>query len=182
VVKQGAYIAIVAALLCLRGNAYAQQVTANKIDTTKDKKWHPNPKKAGLVAALLPGMGQVYNRQYWKLPIVYTGLGVAGYFVVYNTKEYNNLRRAYIGRINNNYPTDEYVGIYDINQLKQLQDDAYRNLNMTTLLAGVGYALQILDALTSAHLRGFDISRDISMQVRPVLVPQGAGMGLVVNF
>lgn len=157
-----------------------------KTDTIKIKKtlWEPNPKRAGLYAALLPGLGQAYNRQYWKIPIVYAGFSVAGYFLVKNSKEYNRYRKAYIGRINNPYPTDEFVKIYtDINQLKQLQDDYSRILNLTVLFTTVGYTLQVLDAITSAHLKNFDISRDISLRIKPVATPYGdAGIGLVMNF
>jgi hypothetical protein len=159
-----------------------------KVTTTQDTilskktKWQPNPKKAGLYAALVPGLGQVYNRQYWKLPIVYGGLAVAGYLVVFNSNEYNTYRKAYIGRINNPYPTDEYVGVYNTDQLKQIQDDYNRSLNMSVLFASVGYLVQVLDAITAAHLRNFDISRDISMQMRPVVTPLGGGIGLVMNF
>ncbi len=153
-------------------------------DTLRGKKtkWAPNPKKAGLYAALMPGMGQVYNRQYWKVPIVYAGLAVGSYFVIKNTTDYNTYRKAYVGRFNNAHPTDEFVGIYDQPQLKQLQDDASRYLNLSVLFTTVGYAMQVLDAVTSAHLRNFDISRDISMQVTPVATPQYAGIGLAVKF
>ncbi len=152
----------------------------------KKEPWQPDPKKAGLYATLIPGLGQVYNRQYWKLPIVYAGLGVAGYFIVRNTKEYNKYRKAYIGRLNNDYPTDEFVGIYSVDQLKQIQSDYNKNLSMTILFSSLAYMMQIMDAVTAAHLRNFDISRDISMQMRPVITPIGGriggGMGLVMNF
>lgn len=163
------------------------KTTARPIDTLQKKaKWAPNPKKAGLYAALLPGMGQVYNRQYWKLPIVYAGLSVAGYFIVQNSKEYTTLRQAYVGRISANNTgtsaTDEYVGVYSDEQLKQLQDDANRKLNMTIVYSSLAYAMQILDAVTSAHLRNFDISRDISMHVAPTPTPYGAGIGMALTF
>lgn len=152
----------------------------------KKTKWAPNPKKAGLYAALLPGMGQVYNRQYWKLPLVYGGLTVAGYFIVTNSKEYTNLRQAYVGRISANNTgttaTDEYVDIYSDDQLKQLQDDANRRLNMTIVYSSLAYAMQILDAVTSAHLRNFDISRDISMHIAPTPTPFGAGIGVALTL
>lgn len=165
-------------------NVNTEKKATNTQDTTltKKTKWQPNPKKAGLYAALVPGLGQVYNRQYWKLPIVYGGLAVAGYMVVFNSNEYNTYRKAYIGRINNPYPTDEYVGVYNTEQLKQIQDDYNRSLNMSVLFASVGYLVQVLDAITAAHLRNFDISRDISMQMRPVVTPMGGGIGLVMNF
>lgn len=143
--------------------------------------FQPNPKRAGLFSALIPGMGQLYNRQYWKLPIVYAGVAAAGYFFVDNLHQYQSFRSAYIGRLGNKF-TDEYVGIYDKDQLQQLQNDYNRYVNLTALFTGLGYMMQVVDAITSAHLRNFDISRDISLHVRPVATPQGIGMGLVMNF
>ncbi len=148
----------------------------------KHKPFQPNPKKAGLYSALVPGMGQLYNRQYWKMPVVYVGFGVIGYFFVDNLNNYQSYRKAYIGRINNPYPTDQYVGKYSTDQLQQLQNDYNKFLDMTALCGVIGYALQVLDAVTSAHLKNFDISRDISMRIRPVATPNGLGMGLVMNI
>lgn len=144
--------------------------------------FQPNPKKSGMYSALLPGMGQIYNRQYWKAPVIYAGLAVAGYFFVDNLNNYRDYRKAYIGRTNNPYPTDKYVGIYSTDQLQQLQNDYNRFLDLTVLFTTLGYALQVIDAITSAHLKNFDISRDISMRVAPVANPQGLGLGLVMNF
>lgn len=151
----------------------------------KRKPFQPNPKKAGLYSALVPGLGQAYNRQYWKVPVVYAGLAIAGYFFIDNLNNYQSYRKAYIGRINNPYPTDKYAVpklIYSTDQLQQLQNDYSKYLDMTALFTTIGYALQVLDAVTSAHLKNFDISRDISMKVRPVVIPNGIGMGLVMNI
>ena len=148
----------------------------------KKGQFQPNPKKAGLYSALLPGLGQIYNRQYWKIPIVYAAVGFAGYYLVKNGSDYQSYRKAYIGRIGNSHPTDKYANTYDITQLKQLQDDSKKYLDLTVLLSVVGYTLQVLDAVTSAHLKNFDISRDISMHVTPVITPQGIGFGLAVKF
>lgn len=176
-------ILLVASSLSVQAQQQHKDTTTPNATLAKKPLWQPIPKKAGLLSALVPGMGQMYNRQYWKLPIVYGGLGVAGYFVVRNAKDYNSLRQAYIGRLGPGPYTDEYVGIYnDVSQLKQLQDDANRLLNMTVVLTGAAYLMQVIDAVTSAHLRNFDISRDISMQVYPTATPAGAGMALVVNF
>ena len=153
-------------------------------DTTHKKiePWQPNPKKAGLYSALVPGLGQIYNRQYWKIPVVYVGLGTVTYFFVQNLNSYQSYRKAYLGRINNPYPTDEYVKSYSTDQLQQLQNDYSRYLNLTVLFGSLDYALQVLDAITAAHLKNFDISRDISMRMKPIATPEGVGMGLVVNF
>jgi len=117
---------------------------------------------------------------------VYGGLGIAGYFVVKNSKDYVKLRKAYVGRISasvsHTSPTDDYVSIYSDDQIKQLQSDQNRILNMTILYSSLAYAMQVLDAVTSAHLRNFDISRDISLHVKPTATPYGAGIGLAMNF
>ncbi|NCX95919.1 MAG: hypothetical protein EBX41_05835 [Chitinophagia bacterium] len=142
----------------------------------------PNAKKAGLYSAVVPGLGQAYNRQYWKLPILYTGLAVAGWFVKENYTNYQNYRQAYIGRINNPYPTDSYVGVYSYDQLQQLQNEYYKYLNMSILVTGLGYTLQVVEAITGAHLKNFDVSRDISVRWQPVVAPGYAGVGVVVSY
>jgi len=141
--------------------------------------FQPNPKKAGLYSSIIPGLGQFYNREYWKIPMIYAGAAVAGYFFIKNLNSYNDYRMAYIGRINNPYPSDKYVNIYTTSQLQQLQNDYNKYLDMTVLFSGLGYALQVLDAVTSAHLKNFDISRDISFRVLPQVTPMGAGISLV---
>ena len=155
---------------------------ATPLKATKPQPFQPNPKKSGLYSALVPGLGQLYNRQYWKVPVVYVGIGVAGYFIINNENNYQSFRKAYIGRINNNNPTDKYVGIYTQDQLQQLQNDYSKYLDLTVLLSALGYTLQVLDAITAAHLKNFDISRDISMHMVPVATPNGVGLGLVMNF
>lgn len=142
--------------------------------------WQPNPKKAGLYSAIVPGTGQLYNRQYWKIPVIYAGVGAAVYFIQYNYKQYQTYRKAYIGRLNNPTPTDEFVNIYSTPALQQLQDGYKRYLDMSILFTGLGYTLQVIDAVVFAHLKNFDISRDLSMRMQPVKDPNGAGLGLVV--
>ncbi len=148
----------------------------------KAKPFQPNPKKAGLYSALVPGVGQLYNRQYWKIPVVYVGLGVCAYFLVTNYRNYQSYYTAYVGRIANPYPTDKYVGYLTTSQLQQYANDDNKYLDITALCTVVGYALQVLDAVTGAHLKNFDISRDISMKVQPVAMPNGIGLGLVLNM
>lgn len=159
----------------------------NQMKDTVVKKtpFQPNPKKAGLYSAILPGLGQLYNRQYWKVPVIYAGAAVAGYFIADNLKNYHAYRKAYIGRLNNPYPNDPYPN-YTTANLQQLQSDYERFLDLSVLISGVGYALQVMDAIVAAHLKNFDISPDISMRMQPVTLPlpngTGAGLGLVVNF
>jgi len=154
----------------------------DSVALAKARPFQPNPKKAGLYSALVPGLGQLYNRQYWKIPVVYAGLGVCAYFLVTNYKSYESYYTAYVGRIANPYPTDKYVGVLNTAQLQQYANDDNKYLDITALCTVVGYALQVLDAVTGAHLKNFDISRDISMKVQPVAMPNGIGLGLVMNI
>jgi hypothetical protein len=164
--------------------ALAHADTVKMSDTIpyiKDSPFTPNPKKAGLYSALLPGMGQAYNRQYWKVPFIYAGIAVTGYFFIDNQTKYRDFRKAYIGRIDNDpTTTDEFT--YTNEQIKQLQDSYKKFSDLTILFAGIGYTLQILDAVSSAHLKNFDVSPDISMRIQPALAPNYIGMGLVMNF
>ena len=185
------FIVFCIALLC---SGFALHAQTNSGDTvikigndatvTLSRKhvFQPNPKRAGLYSAILPGLGQFYNRQYWKIPVIYGGLAVAGYYFADNLTNYQNYRKAYIGRINNPYPTDKYVGIYTVDQLQQLQNDYNRFLNLTVLFTGVGYTLQVLEAITGAHLKNFDVSRDISLHAQPAVFPKAIGISVAVNF
>ena len=136
-----------------------------------------------MLSALMPGMGQVYNRQYWKVPIVYALMGTTIYFIVQNNNEYNRYRKAYVSRLANPNSVDEFTGILNINGIKQYQDEAKKNMDLMTVLTVVVYAGQIMEAISGAHLRNFDISKDLTMQIRPVITPVNTfGVGLVMNF
>ena len=142
--------------------------------------WQPNPKKAGLYSAILPGAGQLYNRQYWKIPVVYVGVGVAAYLIKYNSDKYRSFRSAYVASLQGK--DHVYSDRYQTADLKQLQDSYKRDLDMTVLFSVIGYTLQVIDAVVFAHLKNFDISRDISLKMEPVAHPYGAGIGLVARF
>ncbi len=155
---------------------------AHAKDSIKKEPFQPNPKKAGLYSALLPGSGQFYNRQYWKVPVVYIGLGAAAYFINLNYTQYNRYRKAYIAVIDKD-PNTINTELYGENDLKQLQDQYKQWLDMTVLLTTVGYMVQVMDAVVFAHLKNFDVTPDISMRLRPTLMPNGgAGIGLAFHL
>ena len=135
-----------------------------------------------MYSALLPGAGQFYNRQYWKVPVVYAGAATIAYFIKTNSDKYNDYHTAYVNRIANPYVADKYTGIYSIDNLKALQDDYKKYLDLSVLAAGVGYILQVMDAVVYAYLKNFDVSRDISFHMRTVPTTEGATVGLVMNF
>ncbi len=135
-----------------------------------------------MYSALLPGSGQIYNRQYWKAPVIYAVFGVAGYFIATNYKQYNKYRTAYIATIDQD-PNTISTELYGESELKQLQDQYKQWLDMTVLLTSVGYMVQVMDAVVFAHLKNFDVSPDISMRLQPVAMPSGGvGFGLAFNL
>jgi len=155
-------------------------------DTVRIKKgkFQPDAKRAGLYSALIPGFGQLYNRQYWKMPIIYAAMGTTMYFVIKGNSDYRRYRKAYVSRLSNGANSnDEFQGILSDQAIKQYQDGARQNMDMMIVLTVVGYAGQILEAISGAHLRNFDISPDLTMQIRPVITPINTfGIGLVMNF
>jgi len=145
--------------------------------------FQPNPKKSALYSAILPGSGQLYNRQYWKVPVIYVGIAVSLYFLNDNSTNYQRYRIAYVSRISNPNYQDEFTGVRTEADLKLLQDYYKKYLDMTVLVMGLGYTLQVLDALAFAHLKNFDISRNISVRMKALSLPNGSpAIGLAMNF
>jgi hypothetical protein len=150
--------------------------------STPKERFQPIPKKAIMYSAILPGLGQVYNRQYWKVPIIYAGMAAAFIAYDFNNSRYQQYKKAYIARIDNNpSTTDEFVGLYTDANLKTLQDSYKRFADMTILFTAVGFAIQSLDALTAAHLKNFDVSKDISFRFSPTVLPSGQ-IGIAMIF
>lgn len=141
------------------------------------------PKKAALYSAVLPGLGQVYNKQYWKLGLVaIAGAGVTG-FMIFNTQKYNTYQKAYIGRIDNDPSTTDTFTNYTLDDIDLLRK-TYRKYREYTVIAGtLCYLVNILDAFTSAHMKSFDMSKNISFKALPVLIPgQYAGIKIIYQF
>ncbi|MDL2262362.1 DUF5683 domain-containing protein [Bacteroidales bacterium OttesenSCG-928-I21] len=135
--------------------------TDTLIDTSKAH----SPKKAAIYSAVLPSLGQIYNKKYWKLPIVYVGIGAFTYFAIDNQKEFNKYKKAYILR--DEGKQDEFAGILNEQALLNEMDRwrKYRDL----CIAGVAiiYALQIIDANVDAHLLNFDVGDNLSLKIIP---------------
>lgn len=141
-----------------------------------------SPKKIALFSSILPGLGQYYNRHYWKIPVIYAGVGAAIYFANDNLKNYNLYRKLSVAH---EMGDQELIATSPYSrEMVNLQRDYYRrNLDLTVLITALGYGLQVIDAVVFAHLNNFDISDDLSLRAQPVLMPQGGiGMGLVLKF
>lgn len=143
-----------------------------------------SPRKATLYSAILPGMGQAYNRKYWKIPIIYGGFGTLGYFIGWNNKNFNQAKSAYQDLTDDDPATDSYKKLkqiiyYDLTKpasvanLKQgllsSQDYYRRNRDLLIIITAAFYGLNIIDASVDAHLFNFDISDDLTMRMVPSL-------------
>lgn len=131
-----------------------------------------SPHKATLYS-LVPGLGQIYNRKYWKLPILYAGFGVMGYFIWTNTDSYLEYRSAYVESINGNFGGN-YAGLvnkYSSDELLSAADYYRRNLEISILITTLWYVLSIIDATVDAHLYTYNINENLSLRVAPDLLP-----------
>ena len=139
------------------------------------------PAKAAFYSAVLPGLGQAYNKQYWKIPVVYAAIGAGVYFYMFNDKEYKGFRQAYFDR-KNGLP-DEYPQ-YTEDVLIKAQDYYRRQRDTAMLLTILAYALNIIDANVSAHLKQWNVNDNLSFE--PVQIPansgQALGLGLNIRF
>lgn len=143
----------------------------NKTVVTIKKGVYHSPKKAALLSAILPGAGQVYNKKYWKLPIIYAGAAGLAYSFQFNHSRYIKYRDAYKFRIDNDASTtDDYIGVYSDDNLNTLQKYYHRYRDLTVIGFAALYALNIIDASVDAHLFTFDVSDDLSMKIQPTLI------------
>lgn len=146
-----------------------------------------SPHKATVRSAIIPGWGQVYNRQIWKVPLVYGAIGTTVGIFIYNLKNYRDLRRSYIlltdTIISNNNQVPSRFSVLTVNSIKFYRDDFRRNLDYSVLAFLIAWGVNVVDATVSAHLRQFDVSDDLSLKVKPTLAPNGSwGIGLVMNI
>lgn len=148
------------------------QVEAMK-NNVKNITWNTDPlspAKAAFYSAVLPGLGQIYNKSYWKLPLVYAAVGTPIYFYIINSKEYNRYLTAYKSR-QQGRTDDEFYGNRADGQPRLSTDGLrrgiqfYRRNKELSILIGIGlYALNIIDANVEAHLKQFNVDERLSVQ------------------
>lgn len=201
------YLLLCVLLVCISHFAEAQVGTVNDIgmDTVALKrrldslnrliegpKPISEPTKAALLSAVLPGLGQVYNKKFWylKVPAIYAAAGALVFTLNFNQRNYTGFRDAYQYRLDKNpftapearFNTGNDDGI-------RSQRDRFRRERDYTVILGIGlYLLQIAEAATTAHLKTFDISDELSMRLKPSIEPiplQGVpalGIGVAFRF
>ena len=173
--------------LFLFGNLtmFSQEINQTVIvkDTITTNTYDPlRPSKAAFYSAILPGMGQAYNKRYWKIPIVYGAIGTSLYFYADNSKKYNDYRDAYKRRLAG-YEDDKYQYL-DNNRLIEAQKFYQRNRDLSLLFAVGFYVLNIVDANVDAHLMQFNVNKNLSF--RPEIYQNQTNyktnIGLSLNF
>jgi hypothetical protein len=152
-----------------------------------------NPGKAALRSAILPGWGQIYNKKYWKLPIVYGALGTSASIFIYNLKNYRDTRFAYQAKFKAGAPAFDSSDLPRIKpKLKNLsqetlryyRDEFRRDIDYSVLFFVLLWGLNVVDAAVDAHLKAFDVSRDLSVEFRPGRSQMAGtnGMSLIVHI
>ena len=149
-----------------------QMLSAQTINGNGQPQQKHSPQKASIYSAVLPGLGQAYNRKYWKIPVIYAGFGAIYYVTSENTREYRKFLEAY--RYVANQDTvpinNDYVGRYNEQQLLSGKNHYRRNLEIGYIVAGILYILNIIDASVDAHLFYYDVGENLSMRLEPAVL------------
>ncbi len=146
------------------------------------------PGRAFAYSLILPGAGQVYNRSYWKVPIIYAGLGLMVYFIDFNSKQYKRFDNAYHLRVDteNNEPrlepTDEFKDILSLQGINSYRQYYDKNLQLSYIGIGIIYLLNGIEAFVDRHLQEFDVSKNLSFQYTPNLYTSGGQISMRLNF
>ncbi len=196
-------------LSCLNCNLPAQDTVTVIPVTTRKHRFTPVPLKATMLAVAFPGMGQVYNRKYWKIPLVYAGFGALAYSISFYTTNYNDMMKAYqdfIDKVPETASYTRYVRIdpeeydpvlhpetYNPSTASWVEDgllsavDAYKKYrDLSYIGVAAWYLLSILDANVDASLFNFDVTRNLGLALCPVVLPvtgtSVAGINLSLTF
>lgn len=157
-----------------------------KPDTSKKY----NPRIATRRSAILPGWGQATNKKYWKIPVVYAALGVTTYIFFRNVNQFNEAKQAYINAIDGD-PANDYLipqPYYSVKdqpeRIKSFRNEVRKNMDYSVLFFLLFWGLNVVDATVDAHLKTFDVSDDLSLQIRPGYSQLAGtnGISLVLNL
>jgi len=173
-------------------SAFSQKSEVDSIQIKKPVAIH-SPRKATIYSAVLPGLGQIYNRKYWKLPIVYGGFVTLGYFINFNNELYTKYKQAYSDIIDTDPNTNSFKdlgvnpSLYESSKITQFterlriaKDGSRRNRDLVVIFTAAFYALNIIDASVDANFFNFDISDDLTINwvPGPIYCMDQKGIGL----
>ena len=141
-----------------------------------------DPRKATRRSAILPGWGQIYNKKYWKLPLVYAGLGITAGIFIDNVKTYKLLRLAYIYKIDtiaaNDALIDERFKNLSAGALRSYRNSFRQNVDYSVLFFIVFWGLNVVDATVDGHLKEFDVNDNLSLQLKQGYSPMANTTGI----
>ncbi len=146
-----------------------------------------DPRLATKRSAMVPGWGQIYNKKYWKLPLVYGGLGVTAGVFVYNVKNYRLLRQAFIYKtdtLSNDDQIDPRFRNLSAGALRSYRNSFRQNVDYSVLFFIIFWGLNVADATVDAHLKAFDVNDNLSLQIKQGYSPMAntTGISLVVDI
>ncbi len=149
-----------------------------------------NPRKALLFAAVLPGLGQIYNKKYWKLPLVYGGFFGTTYAMVFYNNLYRDYKQKLFANLEDGYEGDSEIrpgDVYTTKNYRVAVDRAKRSRDFWLIMMGAMYLLQMVDAHVDAHLKEFDLNPQLRVSIEPMMeqnMMQGkqSGFSLIVRF
>jgi len=180
---------IIVCIICISVTSIFAQTDSTAI--VKDSIKVHSPKKAVIFSAIVPGSGQIYNhiampkgkkKAYWKVPLIYAGLGVTGYYLVYNQQTQLSLKKEYNDRIAGNTLNPNWQE-YDNEGVLTLYNQYLNWRDLSILALSAVYLIQVVDAGIEAHFVNFDISEDLSMNISPRYFGYNTvGMSLSFNF
>jgi hypothetical protein len=165
-----------------------------KYDSTGKRVYEP--RKAAILSAILPGLGQAYNKKYWKIPIAWAAVGIPIYTYFYNRNWYRKIQYALT--VTDTDPTDpSYQEMFDKvdpklqylvqtnrgTSLSNYRNEYRKDMDYSILFTLLLWGLNVVDATVDAHLKGFNVNDNLTMQVRPAITsPQSIGVSLVFKF
>ncbi len=156
----------------------------------KDTSTKYNPNKAVIRSAIIPGWGQIYNKKYWKLPLVYGALGTTAFLFFRNLKQYKEAKNAYI-LASDTFPGNDYLipqPYYSVkdqpDRIRTFRNEVRQNVDYSVLFFIIFWGLNVADAAVDAHLKTFDVSEDLSIEIKPGYSPMARtnGISLVLNI
>jgi hypothetical protein len=160
-------------------SAFSQKSSVDTAKVTKPVVVH-SPRKATIYSAVFPGLGQIYNRKYWKVPLVYGGFVTLGYFINFNNEQYTTYKQAYSDIIDTDPYTNSHLNlkvnpsllqpdrISNFTEALRRQKDYWRrNRDLVVIGTVVFYAVNIIDASVDAHFFNFDVSDDLTINWAP---------------
>jgi hypothetical protein len=142
-----------------------------------------SPAKAAFYSAVVPGLGQVYNKKYWKVPLVYGGMGLSLYYYFWNDREYDRYRDAYKNDLAGRETTGELAGL-DRDRLIRGQKFHQKNRDLSLLITVGIYILNIVDANIDAHLKQFNVNENLTLhpQIQQNMLNNKPNMGFTLNY